>query len=363
MAIDDREVRAAAAGMLTVAAYMAAVLASGRVDSGDFAHLLSIYLTGSIALWTMLCFGALLVLLAKNARPAEGALRVSPLVVIARYLGDRWRRDRFLSLCWPPLLFAMLMASFNAFKQMVLPAAGFGFDPLFAGIDRALFLGHDPWRVTHALFSPMATYAIDRAYHGWFAPMSLGVLLCAFGARRSYRLRTQYLLSYVAVWVLIGSVFAYLLPSAGPCFDPVFASGAPGFQPLLDRLALDQAVIGQAIPGAHLAALANQQGLLAAYGSPDLVVGGGISAMPSVHNGLSALFALAAFRLWRPLGWVVTAYALLIWIGSIHLGWHYAIDGIVSVAMTLGIWRIMGRAADRLDRPIVARSPALAPVG
>src|SRR3546814_11562159 len=81
------------------------------------------------------------------------------------------------------------MASFNAFKQMVLVSAGFGFDPLFAEIDRALFLGHDPWRVTHAIFSPMATYAIDRAYHGWFAPMSLGVLLCAFGAPRSYRLR------------------------------------------------------------------------------------------------------------------------------------------------------------------------------
>src|SRR3546814_8775273 len=91
-----------------------------------------------------------------------------------------------------------------------------------------LFLGHDPWRVTHAIFSPMATYAIDRAYHGWFAPMSLGVLLCAFGARRSYRLRTQYLLSYIAVWVVIGSVFAYLLPYAGPCFDPVFPGGASG---------------------------------------------------------------------------------------------------------------------------------------
>src|SRR3546814_17220741 len=93
----------------------------------------------------------------------------------------------------------------------------------------------------------MATDAIDRAYHGWFAPMLLGVLLCAFGARRSYRLRTQYLLSYIAVWVVIGSVFAYLLPSAGPCFDPVFTGGASGFQPLLDRLAQDQAVkIGRA---------------------------------------------------------------------------------------------------------------------
>jgi hypothetical protein len=363
MARDDREVRAVAAGFAAVLLYMVVVLASGRVVPADFAHLFALYLTGSIALWMLLCFVALLVLLAKNARPPAGELRVSPFAVIARYVAERWRRDRLLSLCWPPLLFAALMASFNAFKQMVLPGAGFAFDPLFAEIDRALFLGHDPWRVTHALFSPMGTLWIDRAYHGWFAPMSLGVLLCAFGARRSYRLRTQYLLSYIAVWIVIGSVFAYLLPSAGPCFDPVFASGAPGFQPLLDRLAHDQAVIRQTIPGAHLAALANQHGLLAAYGSQSLFVGGGISAMPSVHNGLSALFALAAFRLWRPLGWAVAAYALLIWVGSIHLGWHYAIDGIVSIAMTLGIWRVAGRLADRLERPIFARPPALAPAG
>src|SRR3546814_5985014 len=59
--------------------------------------------------------------------------------------------------------------------------------------------------------------------------------------------------------------------------------------------------------------------------------------MPSVHNGLAALFAIAAFRLWRPLGWVVAAYAALIWVGSIHLGWHYAIDGMVSIAMTFAI--------------------------
>src|SRR3546814_19240972 len=74
--------------------------------------------------------------------------------------------------------------------------------------------------------------------------------------------------------------------------------------------------------------------------------------MPSVHNGLAALFAIAAFRLWRPLGWVVAAYAALIWVGSIHLGWHYAIDGMVSIAMTFAIWHVTGRIADRLERPI-----------
>src|SRR3546814_15922723 len=52
--------------------------------------------------------GALLVLLARHARPPEGTLRVSPLVVIARALGERWRRDRLVSFVWPPILFAVL---------------------------------------------------------------------------------------------------------------------------------------------------------------------------------------------------------------------------------------------------------------
>src|SRR3546814_20498821 len=83
--------------------------------------------------------------------------------------------------------------------------------------------------------------------------------------------------------------------------------------------------------------------------------------MPSVHNGLAALFAIAAFRLWRPLGWVVAAYAALLWVGSIHLGWHYAIDGMVSIALTFALWQVTGRIADRLERPILTRPAVPAP--
>ena len=48
------------------------------------------------------------------------------------------------------------------------------------------------------------------------------------------------------------------------------------------------------------------------------------------------------------------AYALVIWIGSIHLGWHYAVDGLVSIALTIVIWKLMGKLADRLERPVFA---------
>ena len=352
----NREIRAAAAGAFVVLAYMLLVLSSGRVPLDGFAHLFAFYLEASFSLWLFLGLLTLLVeLYRKRPRHGPGPSPVSVLVAAGRV---RWERDRFASLFWPPLLFAALMASFNAFKQMVLPAAGFGYDPPFAEADRWLFLGNDPWKVTHAVIgSPTATWLIDRAYHGWFVPMSLGVLLCAWLPASSYRLRNQYLLSYIAIWIGIGSVLAFLLPSAGPCYYEHFVGPSPDFAGLKSDL-----LAAQAASGAKLTALSNQAALLRIFGSDNLAVGGGISAMPSVHNGLAVLFAIAAFSVNRRLGWVFGAYALLIWIGSIHLGWHYALDGIVAGALTLGIWKVAGRIAKRFEGPAAEQesAPALA---
>jgi hypothetical protein len=34
---------------------------------------------------------------------------------------------------------------------------------------------------------------------------------------------------------------------------------------------------------------------------------------------------------------------LLVLVGSVALGWHYAVDGIFSIAATLWLWRLVGR--------------------
>src|SRR3546814_4974916 len=40
-------------------------------------------------------------------------------------------------------------------------------------------------------------------------------------------------------------------------------------------------------------------------------------------------------------------YAVVIFLGSIHLGWHYAVDGYVSIVAVAAIWAEIGRASCR----------------
>jgi hypothetical protein len=280
------------------------------------------------------------------AKVARRDLSERPAAYIVRVVHERWREDRGLSLLVPTLFFAILLAAFNAFKQSILPLAGFGLDPLFAAWDRAIF-GVDPWQISHAFFSaPIATLVLSQAYHQYFLPMALGVFLCAVLPGRP-RLRTQYLLSFALIWILVGSVLAFLLPSAGGVFWGEFHPGPDPFRPLVDALARHQDLLVEA---GHegLGARDFQLALAASFGGGDLAIGRGISAMPSVHIALAVQFACAAFALRPAFGWVAAAYGLLMWIASVHLGWHYAVDGMVAAIVTVPLWFGCGWLARRL---------------
>jgi hypothetical protein len=59
---------------------------------------------------------------------------------------------------------------------------------------------------------------------------------------------------------------------------------------------------------------------------------------------IAVLFALAGWQASRAAGLALTAYALVVLIGSVHLGWHYAVDGYFAAAATVVIWIACGAA-------------------
>lgn len=238
---------------------------------------------------------------------------------------------------------------YGIFKQLVLPARGFPLDRFLAGLDRALFLGHDPWTITHALFgSVAATAAIDALYTAWMALMFLFPAL-VIALVRAPEPRTRLLLSWMLVWILVGSAAAWLLGSAGPCFYEAAIGPHSGFHALGVRLA-DLAAQARAM-GLPMGESNFKPILAESFVQRRYATAGGISAMPSVHVTMAVLFAIAGFQIGRRTGRVMTALALVIWIGSIHLGWHYATDGIVGTAMILAIWHGSGWAVRRLASP------------
>ena len=57
-----------------------------------------------------------------------------------------------------------------------------------------------------------------------------------------------------------------------------------------------------------------------------------------MHVALAAMWALLFARINPWLGALGTAYTVVIWIGSFHLGWHYAVDGLASSALVVALW-------------------------
>jgi hypothetical protein len=267
------------------------------------------------------------------------------------------RADWLLARAAVVIGFGALLLFFNPFKIMIAHLRGFPLDHALVAIDRALFLGTDPWRLTHALFGVHATAFFQFAYSTWFAMMWLSLVYLLLRPEL-IRFRLQYLLAFILTWILVGSVAAFLLASAGPCYYER-AFGDPTFAPLMTRLELlarDVEAMGLGTWGFDV-----QDKLWAAYAGNEGMFGGGISAMPSIHVAVATLMAIGAHSLSRRAGWLLGGFAVIIWIASIHLGWHYAVDGIVAAAMTWAIWRWSGHLVERYVLRGAAE-PALAPV-
>lgn len=243
------------------------------------------------------------------------------------------------------LLLPVMMSTFTYFKFLIPYLKPFELDPLFEQWDRALHFGYEPWELLQPVLGhPAVSAVVNFIYHLWMFVM-FGVLLWQGLNLSRPRLRMRYLITFVLMWVLLGNVAATLLSSAGPVYYGLVTGLADPFAPLMTYL-------HQAAKTAWVPALEVQEMLWRSYVGRDLGFGSGISAMPSLHVATSLSFALLGFAISRWLGTLFAVFAGCIFIGSIHLGWHYALDGYVAAICALAIWWAVGWF---LDRPAIAR--------
>jgi hypothetical protein len=251
------------------------------------------------------------------------------------------------------ILLPLFLSVFASLKVLIPEINPFGWDAAFADWDRLLHFGFDPWRILQPVIGhPFVTFLFDLVYCAWFYLLQLVCIWQAFSVSRP-RPRMQFFLSFLLVWVLLGNVGATLLSSAGPVFYANVAGSPGAYQPLLDYLQ----DVAQQFP---LWSPGMQQVLWHNYLHPEVSITRGISAMPSIHVAMAFLMALLGWRIHRALGVALTAYVVAILIASVHLGWHYAIDGYAGIIGTYAIWRAVGWALARRDGREIVPSSALA---
>lgn len=257
--------------------------------------------------------------------------KASPFLFCFKKLKEKWQQDRFFSFIWPISTLIILIPSFNVFKQTVLSERNFTTDSLLTKLDFFIFQ-NDPGLVLHSLIGSLkTTLVIDYLYHAWFLPMVLGVILVSVCSSATIRIR--YMSCYIFSWVVIGSIIAWLFPSAGPCFYIDFVNpDHENYTKLMNQLYNYH----RETP---VNALRYQKYLAEALKTKSLTLGAGISAMPSVHVALATLFALGSFSINKWLGYAMSIYAMLIWLGSVYLGWHYFVDGLISFILIFFIWK------------------------
>jgi hypothetical protein len=230
----------------------------------------------------------------------------------------------------------VLLRTYASWKPMIPQVHPYGeLDLRLARLDATLHFGHAPWRLLQPVLGHApVTLSLDLLYALWL-PLNFAVVLWRATAAAP-RERSRFLVSYALVWIVLGTLAATWLSSAGPCYFGRVEHGPDPYAPLMAYLERIHADTG-------LIALKIQENLWTYYLGSEVLPLNGISAMPSMHVAGAVLFALAGWRAGRAPGLALTLFALIVLIGSVHLGWHYAVDGYVGALGALLLWWAVGK--------------------
>jgi hypothetical protein len=262
--------------------------------------------------WMVWCLlGAMLMFIAYVVRLMIAGIE-RPTAHMRQQLHARW--GFMLVAAFGVALAQIDMLFFMWIKPELNAVAPFWADQLFADIDRAIF-GRDPW---------LFFQGMELSFHAWaysfFWMLAIaGTLLWLF-AQRPSKGRATSIISYFAIWSLFGPIGQLLGSAAGPVFYQRVGLG-DRFAGLAENIPYVTNVVSGYLWDMHV--------------SRQPAVGAGISAMPSLHIA-TAFWIYLVFRECRSIMAPFAAlFCVYMFVLSIALGWHYAIDGIAGAAGAL----------------------------
>lgn len=244
---------------------------------------------------------------------AKGVAR--PIAVIAAYARSNWQHMSVVTAF--VFLAGMNMIAFMWMKPLLNYLVPFWADPFLADVDRIVFAGNDPW----VLLSWMNFDATAIFYHrGWFALMIFTLILVLMKPPSAHK--SALMLTYFLLWTVVGPVLHVLVPAAGPIFYDELGYG-DRFTAIVPPQKAEEAA----------------RYLWGLYARGGFGPGAGISAMPSLHIATTAWIVIAASRFAQNSLFLVAPMAAAIFLLSISLGWHYAVDGIAGAVAAVVIWK------------------------
>lgn len=285
---------------------------------------------GAIALLVVLFRARLAV---PAGRSSSDAYREAWSSVRNKYFTPLYCANALIALLAAPFALSV----FSAAKQTIPVLHAFSWDARIARLGSIIHGGRDlsQW-IDPALRHPMLTLVLDRYYHVFWPSLMVGAFVFATLMPAS-PLRRRYLVAALLVFLIVGNLAALFLSSAGPAYYAnVVVGPADPYGALMQYLHSVDARYG-------LISAADQRSLWFAYSRGLEGFGAGISAMPSVHIASATLCALFGAALDKRLGIALGLAVLLMFVGSVNLGWHYALDGYVGAALAYAIWLFAGR--------------------
>jgi hypothetical protein len=259
-----------------------------------------------------------------------GPLMLGCLLAYAGQEREIWHRCRRFVLSPAFFLeFAVAMTVVNAtimmfvnLKQFIPAINERLYDSPIWRLDGWLHFGVDPAVVVSQLAADHGVLPwLDRAYL-LFYPAQVIVPLVFLVAKPLRPQRGRFFFAYCLLWMLGGAMYV-AWPTLGPIYyrsSRFWLEQAP-YATYLQEMLMRDYIRFRTDPTFYTVKLYQ-----------------GVAALPSLHVGVLALFAIATSR-WRMVAatlWLLTA---ITFVGSLALGWHYAVDGYAGALLAFLSWQ------------------------